>query len=129
MVSHFNRDCAFRLPEVNDRAWGNFEYLFLFGFFFYIESQVFESLQVSYAVFDRITNIYLGSFQIADGKTIDGTYDTDGIDVTSIAFPEYPKGFFIAQDGANTQGKDSLNQNFKLVNWKSIETALELEKK
>jgi 3-phytase len=83
----------------------------------------------SYAVFDRITNVYLGSFHIADGNTIDGTYDTDGIDVTSVAFANYPKGFFIAQDGANTQGKDSLNQNFKLVNWKSIETALELNKK
>lgn len=84
----------------------------------------------SYAIFDRETNAYLGSFNIADGKEIDGTYDTDGIDVTSVAFNEtYPKGFFIAQDGANTKGKDSLNQNFKLVNWKSIEEALMLNKK
>ncbi|MGH1385516.1 phytase [Kordia sp.] len=82
----------------------------------------------SYAVFDRITNAYIGSFNIADGAEIDGTYDTDGIDVTSVAFTKYPKGFFIAQDGANTKGKDSLNQNFKLVDWKSIETALELNK-
>lgn len=82
----------------------------------------------SYAVFDRITNKYIGSFSIADGKEIDGTYDTDGIDVTSVAFnTKYPKGFFVAQDGANTQGKDSLNQNFKLVDWRAIESVLELK--
>lgn len=83
----------------------------------------------SYAVFDRITNVYIGSFYIADGTEIDGTYDTDGIDVTSTAFPGYPNGFFVAQDGANTQGKDSLNQNFKLVDWRKIETAVLLGKK
>jgi len=83
----------------------------------------------SYAVFDRITNAYIGSFGISDGAEIDGTYDTDGIDVTSATFSDYPKGFFIAQDGANTKGKDSLNQNFKLVDWRKIETALLLNKK
>ncbi|WP_298424752.1 phytase [uncultured Kordia sp.] len=84
----------------------------------------------SYAVFDRITNAYIGSFSIVDGAEIDGTYDTDGIDVTSVAFgTTYPKGFFVAQDGANTKGKDSLNQNFKLVDWKVIEKALSLNKK
>ncbi|WP_420572570.1 phytase [Kordia sp.] len=82
----------------------------------------------SYAVFDRITNTYIGSFSIVDGAKIDGTYDTDGIDVTSVAFgTKYPKGFFIAQDGANTKGKDSLNQNFKLVDWRTIEKTLNLD--
>jgi len=78
----------------------------------------------SYAVFDRITNKYQGSFMIKD-SVIDGTYDTDGIDVTSMAFGEkFPQGFFIAQDGANTQGKDSLNQNFKIVDWRKISKQL-----
>ncbi len=82
----------------------------------------------SYAVFDRITNQYQGSFSLKNDNTIDGTNDTDGIDVTSVAFgTKYPKGFFIAQDGANTQGKDSLNQNFKIVNWTKISTALQLK--
>lgn len=81
----------------------------------------------SYAVFDRVSNQYLGTFKIADGD-IDGTYDTDGIDVTSVAFgKKYPKGFFVAQDGANTQGKDTLNQNFKIVDWRKIETKLKLK--
>ncbi|MGY0426516.1 MAG: phytase [Polaribacter sp.] len=82
----------------------------------------------SYAVLDRITNKYKGSFRIANGTTIDGTNDTDGIDATSFSFGgKYPNGFFIAQDGANTKGKDSLNQNFKIVDWKQITKVLELE--
>jgi len=81
----------------------------------------------SYAVFDRISNKYLGSFLLSDAENIDGTYDTDGIDVTSVALgSKYPKGVFIAQDGANTQGKDSLNQNFKVVDWRKISTGLQL---
>ena len=69
----------------------------------------------SYAVFDRITNQYQGSFTLQNGNKIDGTNDTDGIDVTNFTFGnKYPKGIFIAQDGANTKNKDSLNQNFKL---------------
>lgn len=82
----------------------------------------------SYAVFDRITNQYQGSFSLQNSDSIDGTYDTDGIDVTSFSFDKkYPKGFFVAQDGANTQGKDSLNQNFKIVNWSKISNALQLK--
>lgn len=82
----------------------------------------------SYAVFDRLTNQYQGSFSLKSGDKIDGTNDTDGIDVTSFAFGEkYSKGFFIAQDGANTNMKDSLNQNFKIVNWTKISKALQLK--
>ncbi len=82
----------------------------------------------SYAVFDRVSNQYQGSFRIENGEDIDGTYDTDGIDVSSASYGEkYPNGFFIAQDGANTQGKDSLNQNFKLVDWNRISKALSLK--
>ncbi len=81
----------------------------------------------SYAVFDRVSNQYLGSFKIADG-TIDGTYDTDGIDVTSVAFStKYPEGFFVAQDGVNTQKKDTLSQNFKIVDWRKIKAKLKLD--
>lgn len=81
----------------------------------------------SYAVFDRISNSYKGSFLLTNGDSVDGTYDTDGIDVSSVNFGgNYSKGFFIAQDGANTKGKDTLNQNFKIVNWKKIEEKLNL---
>lgn len=81
----------------------------------------------SYAVFDRITNQYQGSFSLKNG-VVDGTNDTDGIDVTSVSFGnKYPKGFFLAQDGANTQKKDTLHQNFKIVDWKTISKNLNLD--
>ncbi|WP_139955719.1 phytase [Flavicella sediminum] len=80
----------------------------------------------SYAVFDRETNNYLKSFSIGDSEEIDGTYDTDGIDVTAAFLgKEYPEGVFIAQDGANTQGKDTLTQNFKIVDWRRIKNILD----
>lgn len=82
----------------------------------------------SYAVFDRLSNQYMGSFRLVEGKGVDGTYDTDGIDVTSHAFgTKYPKGFFIAQDGANTKAKDTLHQNFKVLDWRKVSNALKLK--
>ena len=55
-------------------------------------------------------------FRIIDGDKIDGTTETDGIDVSSIKTSKFPNGFFIAQDDDN----DGLNQNFKLVDWNKI---------
>lgn len=81
----------------------------------------------SYAVFDRITNQYLGSFRLIDGNEIDGTSDTDGIDVSSSFGSEHPKGILIAQDGANTENKDTLHQNFKIIDWRKIVKALNLK--
>ncbi|MCD8446271.1 phytase [Tenacibaculum finnmarkense] len=81
----------------------------------------------SYAIFDRNSNQYLGSFSIKNG-VVDGTNDTDGIDVTSVSFnSKYPKGFFLAQDGTNNTPKDSLAQNFKIVDWRTIQKALNLK--
>lgn len=73
----------------------------------------------SYAVFDRETNKYLKSFVIEQGE-IDGTNDTDGIDVTSASLPNYSNGIFIAQDGENTDGSTVGNQNFKIVDFKDV---------
>jgi 3-phytase len=67
----------------------------------------------SYAVFRRDgDNGFLGSFEIVPGDGIDGTSDTDGIDVTTANLgPAFPSGVFVAQDGENDDGA----QNFKLV--------------
>lgn len=75
----------------------------------------------TYAVFERSGNHkYLGSFNIVDGE-LDGTQDTDGIDVSTESFGTiYPNGFFIVQDGFNTENGKALPQNFKMVDWKSI---------
>ena len=66
----------------------------------------------SYAVYRRDgDNSYVGSFRIGDGD-IDGTSDTDGIDVVATALgASFPAGVFVAQDGDNDDG----SQNFKLV--------------
>jgi 3-phytase len=67
----------------------------------------------SYAVFQREgENSYVGSFRITDGGGIDGTSDTDGIDVAAAPMgASFPSGVFVAQDGENDEGR----QNFKLV--------------
>jgi 3-phytase len=83
----------------------------------------------SYAVFTREkNNAYLGSFRIGDGRWADGTYDTDGIEVTAVPLGDkFPKGMFLAQDGENTDpdGK-RVPQNFKMVDWREIENLMSL---
>ncbi|PYU87617.1 MAG: hypothetical protein DMG08_27670, partial [Acidobacteria bacterium] len=72
----------------------------------------------TYVVYRREqSNQYVKTFRIAGGNGIDGTSDTDGIDVTTAHLgPAFPHGVFVAQDGHNDNG----NQNFKLVPWQSI---------
>jgi 3-phytase len=80
----------------------------------------------SYALFDRSApHAYVGSFTVEEG-TVDGTYETDGIEVSAHAFPGFPDGLFVAQDGANTDGHAARPQNFKLVSWEEIAKALNL---
>jgi len=76
---------------------------------------------IANAIFEHEgTNRYIGSFKIGAG-TIDDVEETDGLDVcNSYLGDEYPNGIFIVQDGVNTNGPDTLNQNFKIVAWKDI---------
>lgn len=71
-------------------------------------------------------NTFIGKFAIvASPQGIDGTTDTDGIDVTSVSLgTAFPHGVFIAQDGKNTS--PAAAQNFKLVPWEAIAKALNL---
>ena len=70
-------------------------------------------------------NAFIGKFAIVANQSIDGTSDTDGIDVTGTPLGSaFPHGVFIAQDGDNT--KPSAAQNFKLVPWEQIAKALGL---
>jgi 3-phytase len=71
-------------------------------------------------------NAFMGKFAIAEQpKGIDGTSDTDGIDVTSASLgAAFPHGVFVAQDGKNTA--PDAPQNFKLVPWARIAKALNL---
>jgi myo-inositol-hexaphosphate 3-phosphohydrolase len=71
-----------------------------------------------YATYDRSgDNPHVTSFQIVDSAAVDGTSDTDGIDVMSAPLGAgFPNGLFVAQDGDNDTG----NQNFKLVPWEVV---------
>ncbi|MBB6505312.1 3-phytase [Sphingomonas endophytica] len=59
---------------------------------------------------------FAGYFRIGGG-TIDGTSETDGIELALGDFgPDYPKGLFVAQDGDNAPD----TQNFKYVSWAEV---------
>lgn len=76
----------------------------------------------AYAVFDPATGALAGRFRI-NGGAIDGTSDTDGIEVALGDFgPAFPEGLFVAQDGDNAPEA----QNFKLLSWRAIRIALGL---
>lgn len=74
----------------------------------------------AYVLYDLATGSYVNRFRVADGA-IDGTSETDGIEVILGDFgPAYPEGLMVMQDGANEGG----TQNFKLVSWSKIKTAV-----
>ena len=68
-------------------------------------------------------------FAVGNGSVCDGTEETDGIDIYSGAVTQqYPQGIFLAQDGFNYDDKgEKISQNFKLVDWRKIETAMQLK--
>ncbi|MBN1819230.1 MAG: phytase [Prolixibacteraceae bacterium] len=75
----------------------------------------------SYAIFERQgNNKYLGSFRITDGE-IDGVEETDGLDITSVPLPGFPRGILVVQDGFNYDGRKKKSQNFKIVSWDKID--------
>jgi 3-phytase len=72
----------------------------------------------SYTVYRREgSNAYLRTFEVKDGSEIDGTTDTDGVDVTTAGLGSaFPSGLFVVQDGVNTTASGTTeNQNYKLV--------------
>ena len=74
----------------------------------------------AYAVYRLADDSYVGRFRIAAG-TIDGTSETDGIEIARGDFgPAFPGGLMVVQDGDNAPDA----QNFKLVAWDDVEAAL-----
>ncbi len=77
----------------------------------------------AYALFALPEGRFAGRFRI-QGGAVDGTSDTDGIEVRLGDFgPQFPGGLFIAQDGDNAPDA----QNFKMLSWDAIRTALKLD--
>lgn len=93
------------------------------------EGYLFASSQKKnrFVIYDRKSNDYIGSFTISDGETTDAVSYTDGIEVIpGYMGDNFPKGLFIAQDNDNTSEKgEILNQNFKLVDWSTIQTSID----
>ena len=79
----------------------------------------------SYVVYDLPTGDVLLKFGIDRNRAlgIDGVSDTDGIAISSRPLPGYPNGALVVQDGYN--GVFFRNQNFKLIDWREIESLLE----
>ncbi|GMN03028.1 phytase [Erythrobacter sp. MTPC3] len=75
----------------------------------------------AYGVYRLPDMLPVGRFRIG-GSAIGSTEETDGIALSLGGFgADYPAGLFVAQDGDNRPDA----QNFKLVSWQSILTALE----
>jgi len=78
----------------------------------------------TYLVFDRKNNQLIGRFKINE-NTYDTVTGTDGIFGTSRSLGEhYPAGAFIAHDHQNHDNGFLMNQNFKLIDWRTIEEQL-----
>lgn len=67
-----------------------------------------------------------GIFTVAESAdgSVDAVTHTDGLDVSSAPLPGYPRGIVVVQDDANPDPE--VDQNFKVVDWAVIETALGL---
>ena len=77
----------------------------------------------TYAVYRLPTMAFVGRFRIGPGATIGGTSETDGIEISTSSFGgRLSGGIMIAQDGENAPAA----QNFKIVRWADIRTALRL---
>ena len=81
-----------------------------------------------YVVYDRMPpHAPRGIFSI--GESVDGAIDavthTDGLDVVSLPLPGYPSGLLVVQDDGNPES--GVDQNFKLVDWREVMLALNLE--
>jgi 3-phytase len=77
----------------------------------------------AYAVYRLPDGRYMGRYRITAHGGVDGTSDTDGIEIALGGFgPGFPEGLMVAQDGDNAPDA----QNFKLVSWAVVRRALKL---
>ncbi len=79
-----------------------------------------------YAIYDRKPpHAFRTIFSIVDSASVDGTQETDGLDVTTTSLgPLFPFGLLVVQDGDN----NGLPQNFKLVPWEFVERLIQKKK-
>lgn len=81
-----------------------------------------------FVVYDRLPpHAPRGIFTVSENEngSIDAVSHTDGLDVVSSPLPGFPNGLLVVQDDGNPAS--GIDQNFKLVDWSTIKTALNLE--
>ncbi len=75
----------------------------------------------SYALFDRKSFDYIGSFRIDGISDIDGVEETDGLEIFSHAIgQQFPAGLLIVQDGFNFKDSVLASQNYKFIHLKEV---------
>ncbi|MEM9570650.1 MAG: phytase [Pseudomonadota bacterium] len=80
-----------------------------------------------YVVYDRLPpHAPRGIFSISASRdgAIDAVTHTDGLDVVSAPLPGYPSGLLVVQDDGNP--RSGVDQNFKLIDWADVMSALGL---
>ena len=77
----------------------------------------------TFVAYDIETGKVLSKFRVGeslDGKTDEVTH-TDGISILSKAVRNFPEGLLVVQDDDNVdQDGQQMNQNFKVVDWRSV---------
>lgn len=94
----------------------------------------------SFAVFDRKTWEFKGSFAIGDGRRADGVEESDGLEIYSGALGDaFPRGLLIAHDGSNDPAAvfatpddpdgevQNFNTNFKYVDLRDMARAVGIQ--
>jgi 3-phytase len=66
--------------------------------------------------------VYAGRFSVAASGGVDAVTGTDGLDALGGPVGPFPEGLVVVQDDVN----DGQSQNFKLVDWRVIRSALKL---
>ncbi|PSN13515.1 phytase [filamentous cyanobacterium CCT1] len=85
----------------------------------------------TFAVFDRQSNAYLGSFAIGNANGVDAVEESDGADVINVPLGDaFPNGLLIVQDGSNEPGVvfqdledgeiQNFSANFKYIDWADV---------
>ncbi len=82
----------------------------------------------TYNVFriEGAAHTYVGRFAIVDGESIDGVTATDGLDAWSGAIAQFPEGALGFHDDQDAPLPGQ--QNYKMVDWRDVRTALGLPK-
>lgn len=71
---------------------------------------------------------YVGRFSVMPGAGADAVTGTDGIAALGGRVGAFPEGLIVVQDDSDTDGESTegarARQNFKLVDWRAVKTAL-----